>query len=87
MILIGKMTRKEFSEKKQSLLSIIQEKLMEKDICEKDKKSLDKLFHVLNEYSIDNRLQKKGSLTYTIIDSLDLNFSLGEQFIIFDNEI
>lgn len=60
---------------------------MDKDICDKDKKSLDKLFHVLNEYSFDNRLQKKGSLTYIIIDSLDLNYSLGEQFIIFDNEI
>lgn len=81
------MTRKEFSEKKQSLLSMIQEKLMEKDICDKDKKSLDKLFHVLNEYSFENRHQKKGSLTYTIIDSLELNYSLGEQFIIFDNEI
>jgi hypothetical protein len=42
---------------------------------------------LIDQYSYENRLQQKGLLSHSIIDSLKLDYSLGEKFINFDNEI
>lgn len=81
------MNKEIFVEKKESLINLIKESLIKTDISEQDRISLTKLLELLNQYSFENRLQQKGLLSHTIIDSLELNYSLGEKFIKFDNEI
>ena len=79
------MKREVFFKRKKDLVEMVNSILAKKDICEQDKISLSKLIDLLNLYSYENRLQKKGLLSHTIIDSLELDYSLGEKFINFDN--
>jgi hypothetical protein len=81
------MSQEIFIEMKQRLINLITDNLTKTEIREQDKVSLNKLLKILNQYSFDNRMQKKGLLTHTIIDSLELDYSFGEKFIKFDNEI
>lgn len=81
------MNREIFVERKESLTNLIKESLAKTDISEQDRISLTKLLELLNQYSFENRLQQKGLLSHTIIDSLELDYSLGEKFIKFDNDI
>lgn len=76
-----------FVKRKESLTSLIKESLVKMDISEQDRVSLIKLLELLNQYSFENRLQQKGLLSHTIIDSLELDYSFGEKFITFDNDI
>lgn len=81
------MKREIFVKKKDSLIRLIKDSLAKTDISEQDRKSLVILLELLNQYSFENRLLQKGLLSHTIIDSLELDYSLGEKFIKFDNEI
>ncbi len=81
------MNREIFIERKKKLTNLIKENLNKIDICEHDQTSLIKLLELLNQYSFENRLEQKGLLSHTIIDSLELDYSLGEIFIKFDNDI
>jgi hypothetical protein len=81
------MSRQIFIERKQNLINLIKDNLIKIEIPEQDKISLSKLLEILNQYSFENRLQKKGLLSHTIIDSLELDYILGEKFINFDNDI
>ena len=81
------MNKEIFVKRKESLTSLIKESLAQTGISEQDKVSLIKLLELLNQYSFENRLQQKGLLSHTIIDSLELEYSLGEKFIKFDNDI
>ncbi|WP_066440677.1 hypothetical protein [Chryseobacterium sp. CCH4-E10] len=81
------MNKEIFIKRKQNLINLIADTLTKMEICEQDKISLNKVLEVLNEYSFENRLQKKGLLSHTIIDSLELDYPQGEKFITFDNEI
>lgn len=81
------MNREIFVERKESLINLIKKSLAKTDISEQDRISLTKLLELLNQYSFENRLQQKGLLSHTIIDSLELDYSLGEKFIKFDNDI
>lgn len=81
------MNKEIFIKRKQNLIKLIEDTLTKMEICEQDKISLNKLLEILNQYSFENRLQKKGLLSHTIIDSLELDYFLGENFIKFDNEI
>lgn len=81
------MDRKIFIERKQDLITLITDSLTKTEISDHDKTSLKKLLDILNLYSFENRLQKKGLLSHTIIDSLELEYSLGEKLIKFDNDI
>jgi hypothetical protein len=81
------MNREIFIERKESLTNLIKESLAKTDISEQDRISFIKLLELLNQYSFENRLQQKGLLSHTIIDSLELDYSLGEKFIKFDNDI
>lgn len=42
---------------------------------------------ILDSYSFENTLKKKGSLTRTIIDSLEIDYFLTNKFIEFDSLI
>lgn len=81
------MTKEIFIARKEDLINLIAESLTDADISEQNKKSIRKLLEILNQYSFENRLQKKGLLSHTIIDSLELDYSIGEKFINFDNSI
>lgn len=76
-----------FEDKKTQLSESLKDILMN-SIFEKSKRdSIIKLLEILNQYCFENRLEKKGLLSHTIIDSLELDYSIGEKFIIFDNSI
>jgi hypothetical protein len=81
------MNRDIFLERKENLINLITASLAKTDISEQDKISLSKLLEILNQYLFENRLQKKGLLSHTIVDSLELDYALGEKFIKFDNDI
>ena len=81
------MKREVFLERKNDLVDLVNSILAKNDIGEQDKVSLNTLLDLLNLYSYENRLGQKGLLTHTIIDSLELDYSLGKQFINFDNDI
>jgi hypothetical protein len=81
------MSREIFIERKQNLINLINDNLIKIEVPEQDKISLSKLLEILNQYSFENRLQKKGLISHTIIDSLELDYTLGEKFIKFDNDI
>ncbi|WLD23638.1 hypothetical protein NU10_13165 [Flavobacterium dauae] len=42
---------------------------------------------ILHQYTFANRLKKKGALSYIIIDSLNLDYNLGDIIIGFDKNI
>lgn len=43
--------------------------------------------NILHQYTFENRLEMKGLITRTIVDSLDLEYSLSEKLIWFDSSI
>lgn len=81
------MNREKFIASKENLTNLLIENLSQKDISEQDRKSILKLLELIDQYSYENRLQQKGLLSHSIIDSLKLDYSLGEKLINFDNEI
>jgi hypothetical protein len=48
---------------------------------------LNLLIQILESYTFDNRLTMKGTLSRTLVDSLDLPFEIGEKVILFDKAI
>lgn len=81
------MDKETFVERKAKLINLIKEGLAEKNISEKNEISFNKLLEILSQYSFENGHQMKGLLAHTIIDSLELEYSIGEKFIKFDNDI
>lgn len=81
------MTRESFIARKTELINLVSSGLQKANVTKQDEKSFNKLLELLSQYTFENRLQKKGLLCYTIIDSLELDYSLGEKFIKFDNDI
>jgi uncharacterized alpha-E superfamily protein len=81
------MKRETFNERKSNLTNLIKVSLDQVSISEHDRTCLMKLLELLNQYSFENRLYQKGLLSRTIIDSLELDYSIGEKFIKFDNDI
>lgn len=81
------MDREIFVRRKDNLAHLIKERLAKKDLSEPDRRSFIELLKLLNLYSFENRLEQKGLLSHTIIDSLELDYSFGDQFIRFDNDI
>lgn len=78
------MNQEYFTYKKNKLICFLKESLDQ----EKNKKdSLIKLLAILDNYTFKNRLEIKGTLSHTVVDSLEIDFSLGEKIINFDNEI
>lgn len=46
-----------------------------------------RILNILSQYTYENRLLRKGLIARTIIDSLDIEYSLGEMLIKFDRDI
>lgn len=81
------MRKEDFNNRKENLLQFVKEALNKPDLNNTDKTSLNKLIEILAEYSFEDRLETKGLLSRVIIDSLELDYSIGEKFIEFDNSI
>lgn len=84
---LSKMNREIFDERKADLINLIKVSLSTTYISEQDKTSLMRLLELLNQYSFENRLYRKGLLSHTIIDSLELGHSIGEKVVKFDIDI
>ena len=78
------MTEENFLKSKQKLLDLINNIYQNVDLSNSEKTSLGKTLKLLEKYTYENRLEMKGTLTRTIIDSLELSYSLGEKLIEFD---
>lgn len=76
-----------FSRRKALLLDNIAELLQNPGISEKEKTMLERVLALLDHYSFENRLFVKGLLSHTVIDTLELPYSLGDQLIRFDHQI
>lgn len=81
------MNKEIFETKKEALMNFAKEILSHPDVSAQDKISLNKLIELLNIYFFENRLKQKGLLSHTIIDSLELDYTIGKEFIKFDNDI
>ncbi|NOU62358.1 hypothetical protein [Marinifilum caeruleilacunae] len=81
------MKKEDFIKQKENLLVFVTKVSKTKELKESDKISLVKLTAILNEYTFENRIEIKGLLSRIIIDSLELDYSIGEKFIEFDNNI
>lgn len=81
------MRKEDFNKRKENLLQFVKEMSNKSDLNNTDKTSLNKLIHIVGEYNFENRLEIKGLISRTIIDSLELDYSIGEKFIEFDNSI
>jgi hypothetical protein len=81
------MERSAFIKGKEKLLELISFYLGKQEIFSNDKLSLEELSLLLGSYTYENRLEVKGLLTRTIIDSMELSCALGEEFIKFDKSI
>ena len=77
----------EFNQCKNDLLLIIKNRLEISNLDDMERISLKQLADILNEYTFFNRLEMKGTLGHTITDSLTLDYSIGEKFIQFDNNL
>jgi len=81
------MDKKSFMDSKKGLVSLIQELMANPNVIKNEENSLIKILEILNQYTYENRLELKGLLSHTIIDSLELDYALAERLILFDNSI
>lgn len=81
------MNEENFIEKKDKLKHLLIHKVNESSIGVSCKESIEKVIEVLNQYTYANRLEQKGRLSRIVIDSLNLDYNLGEVIIRFDNNI
>ena len=81
------MNKEAFNQQKENLAKLIHLYLANTDISEPYRADLLAVLDILNKYSPENSLSKKGLLSHTIIDSLVLESSLAEKLINFDNSI
>lgn len=66
-------------------LELFLNKILEENMSHK--KSILIVLEILNEYNFQNRLIKKGALKRFVIDCSNIDYSIGEKIIEFDNRI
>ena len=81
------MKKEEFDKKKEILLNLVNEELSKINLIPIERKSLEQLIKLMDKYSFENKNDMKGVLSRTIIDSLQINYALGEKFIQFENSL
>lgn len=72
---------------KAHLLEILYFRLNNTPVSTTEHREILTVIQIVNEYSYINRLRKKGNLTRIIIDSLNLDYELGDLIIKFDQRI
>ena len=81
------MDKKTFLKMKEKLFKLTDEVVISETASDKDKEAVVRLSNILKDYYYENRLRIKGRLTRAIIDSLELDYEIGDRFIDFDNFI
>lgn len=81
------MDEKSFLDNKKNLERLIGELLIRNDLIETEKDSLIRVMEILDQYNYEDRLELKGLLSHTVVDSLQLDYSLAEKLIMFDKSI
>ena len=81
------MTKEEYEKRIESLLQQVRDRLNESGLSELEISSLNRLIEIMDEYTFENRLEVKGMVSRLIIDSFQLDYSICERFIQFDNSI
>lgn len=72
---------------KAHLLEILYFRLNNTPVSTTEHRDILMVIEIVNEYSYINRLRKKGSLARVIMDSLNLDYALGDVIIQFDQRI
>ena len=54
---------------------------------EKQKIDIQTILEILKKYNFYNRSKMKGLLARTVVDSLELNYTIGSRIIEFDNSV
>lgn len=81
------MTPENFYIEKKRVEELVGKRIKDLSSVTNEGKSLERVLEILSEYRFENRLEMKGVLTRTIIDSLELDYSIGEELISFDERI
>lgn len=81
------MTRETFYKEKKEVEELINNRKKNLLQTTNEYKSLEKVLEILHKYQFENRFKMKGILTRAIIDSLELDYSIGGQIISFDEKI
>ena len=82
------MEKEQYNSLKLILENSIKNSLENKNIKQDEKKSLIELMDILKkDYTYEKRLNVKGSITRMIIDCLEIEYSIGDKIIVFDNNI
>ncbi|APD07046.1 hypothetical protein UJ101_01530 [Flavobacteriaceae bacterium UJ101] len=81
------MNKEEFDNQKNDIIKMINDRMGASSLTELEKDSLIKVIKIINDYNFNNRIKIKGLLSKTIIDSLELDYFIGEKLINFDNNI
>ena len=71
-----------FTARKERLKSFL-----EKELSLSKNESVSKSLEILNLYTFDNRLNQKGILSRYIIDSAEMDYSIGDKIVEFDVSI
>ena len=78
------MQKTEFLRRQSELIRLIDEELNKSGLTENQIDSLKRIKNILNEHTYENRMMKKGVISYTIVDSLELDNSISDRLILFD---
>lgn len=81
------MNKDDFNNIKNKFLDTLKTLLIKDDLEDQTKKSILRLSSILNNYTFENRNQMKGTLSHTIVDSIDFNHDVCEDLIEFDKSI
>ena len=76
-----------FEKRKQKLIDKLNFYVANNQIDGNEIKNYDIMLKILDELSFSNRLRRKGSISYTVVDSLSIDRDLGSELIVFDNSI
>ncbi len=76
-----------FNNRKVVLINIINTKLSERVTKHSEVSDLERILKIVEGYNFQNRQSKKGLLTHTIVDSIQLDYQFLEPFISFDKAI
>lgn len=76
-----------FENNKDKLIAMVQSRLESGCLNETESESLGRLLKAMNKYTFINRNKMKGVITRMLIDSLTIDYTIGEKLIEFDNQI
>lgn len=81
------MTQEQFNIYKNRLIGAIDKRASVSGINMKERADLATLLDILGQYTFESRIAKKGILSRILVDSLEVDYELGEQVHLFDHSL